>query len=135
MDTNTSKEYLALIADKRRSVRTDKLTIISKLSVDNNTWTSIGVSDISAGGLLFRSNKQLENGASVWFDLRIEPLIPIKHSQMHVKAQGKVLLSRDSYIGTSVYAAKFTEIEPSCEAELDMLIHQIYEKYGAGYPD
>ncbi|MCL2852628.1 MAG: PilZ domain-containing protein [Defluviitaleaceae bacterium] len=126
---NTTKEYLSLISNKRKSVRTDNLTITSKISEDNKNWSDIEVSDISSGGVQFCSDKSFEKEAAVWLDLLIDPLILLRHNQLHIQAQGEVLASRHVQNNMSVYAAKFTNISPASETELDMLIQHMNDKF------
>ena len=126
----TTKEYLELIASRRRFVRTDNFNTIAKISDDNEEWSDIAVSDVSAGGLLFRSFKSIEVRTTVWFDLLIKPILFISGSPLVIKTQGEVLDSRGSRESTYYYAAKFTTMSPDDEMALDVLIQRIYERYG-----
>ena len=124
---DSTKDYLELIAGERRSVRTNNLSIISKVSADGENWDDIEVSNISSGGLLFISDTSLAKGDTVWFDLTVEPVALIKYNALHIQAQGEVLSDRFVHNNVHYYAAKFTDISPDIQTELDMLIHDILD--------
>lgn len=128
---SATKEYLDLIANKRKSLRTDNFTVLAKISTDIKIWTDISVSDISSGGLLFRSDRLFEKGETVWFDLLVKPMALISRSPRRIRVQGEVLHSRGIRGNMSFFAAKFEKMTPSSEAELDTLIQRVYEKYGS----
>lgn len=127
----TTKEYLDLISNKRRSVRTDNFTVLAKISTDIKNWTDVAVSDISVGGLSFSSDRVFEVGDTIWLDLLIKPMVLISRTPRRIKTQGEVLLSRSAREGKPSYAVKFVNMTSANEMELDTLIQKVIEKYGA----
>jgi len=124
---DSTKEYMDLMSSKRKFFRTDKFTVHARVSRDEKRWSRIEVSDISTGGLLFKSKKTFEIGESVWFDLEIQPIMFVSHTTMKLKTQGEVLGGRAG----EEYAAKFVKLPSSEQTELGIIIELILEKYGS----
>jgi len=126
----STKDYLNLMSNRRKSARTDVLDVAAKISKDGEDWVRIDVSDISTGGFQFRSEEPSAAGDKVWLNMLVKSPMLASQNSLRIKTVALILDVRSEKDGVFVNGAKFTKLSARDESELGMMIQLMYEKYG-----
>ena len=117
----------------RINPRTNNWKISAKISEATKEWFEVKVPDISAGGLMFRTERTYQDGDALHFDLLVDPVmhdIYGKIKEMHIKAKAVIVSHRNSKNNTNSFGVKFTEMAAGDRVRLDELIRLTIMKYG-----
>ena len=112
----------------RDYVRTNNWHVEAKISEDSRQWFDVRVSDISAGGLLFYTDRLFKKGDSVWLDIYIHPIMV--GGDICLKNVKAVISGvRGTQNNLNAFAVKFTDISSDCKIHLDELVRQTVALY------
>jgi len=112
-------------------IRTGFMFVDAEISDDGEQWFKVQVSDISAGGLLIRTERTYEKDVEIWIRLYINPIL-IKRMAENVSITSKALLisNRGTYNDITSYGAKFKDLSRHDKIRLHELISITVAKYG-----
>ena len=113
----------------RNYVRTGNWSVTAKVSRSDSKSSEASVLDIAAGGLLFVSDVNYENGELLRFDLHIDPMAPGIPRKIRIKTKGEVTSNRGIRDGKNAFSVKFTEISKEDRIRIDELIRMTNYKY------
>lgn len=103
--------------ERRKYHRIDSIVYKAVLSLDGINWESFHISDISAEGLRFVSDRSIDSGSKLFFNICIYNML----SEFDLKLQGHIVreeAGKDLYS----YSAKFDDIDKYTWVQLDELI-------------
>ena len=107
--------------DRRTSQRTNMWNVVAKASEDRKSWFSVIIPNVSAGGLMFSTDKPYDIGDRLWFDLDIDPILPgIEKYQLLVQCEIKN--KREIYDTINGYGTIFCALQNSDATQLNELI-------------
>jgi hypothetical protein len=114
--------------DQRAYARGSHFNGSVQVSADGETWQPAEVSDVSSGGLKFRSVTDYPEGATLWFDLVLEGFL----SRFEVKTEGRI---RRKAVHGSVfrYGIAFRDLSPATKIQIDENIRGDRPITGDGY--
>jgi hypothetical protein len=113
----------------RNYVRTGNWSVTAKVSRNDSKSSEASVLDIAAGGLLFVSDVNYENGEILRFDLHIDPMAPGIPRKIRIKTKGEITSNRGIRDGKNAFSVKFTEISKEDRIRIDELIRMTNYKY------
>lgn len=103
--------------ERRKYQRCSSTICKTLLSLDNRIWEGIELFDISAGGLKFYSNRDLDPDTVLNFDISLYNML----SEFNLKFEGRIVRKEDAR-SRSMYAVKFQNINKYHEIQLDEVI-------------
>ena len=115
--------------DRRATQRTNMWNVVAKVSTDRWHWISVIIPNISAGGLMFATDKHFDLGDRLWFELEIDPVLP-SIEQFNFKVQCEIKNKREMEGGINGYGVIFCDISNANCAQLKDLIDRTVLVYG-----
>jgi len=112
------------IFDRRTAQRSD-LNIVACVSEDLEHWVDVHVSDISCGGLRFKTVMRFEIGDILWFDLYITCAM----RDLKLQVKGEVIGQLGDHDDMHIYRVEFKEISNADRINLDELVNYIQNHF------
>ena len=114
---------------RREYIRTDSWRVEAKVSEDMKTWFNVEVPDISAGGLMFNTDKLYNVGDILWLEVYINPKM-LHIGDINIKSKAVVKSVREVRGGHNAVGVEFRELPKNTQIHLDEVINWTISRYG-----